>query len=55
MADPKDIHVDLLEIDMTVGKHWLDPSEKGESLLEKIRKRNRDKWLAEQEAKLPKK
>jgi Fe-S cluster biosynthesis and repair protein YggX len=47
----KDIHVDLLEIDMETGKYWLDPSEQGADMLEKIRKRNRDKWLAEQRAK----
>jgi hypothetical protein len=52
MADPKDIHVDLLEIDMTTGLHWLHPLEKsGDDTLGQIRKRNRDKWLAEQQAK----
>lgn len=56
MADRKDIHVDLLEIDMTTGKHWLDPSEKMDpAKVEAIRKKHRDKWLAEQKAKLPKK
>jgi hypothetical protein len=40
-----------LAIDMETGKYWLDPSEKRPDLLEKIRKKNRDKWLAEQRAK----
>jgi hypothetical protein len=55
MAESKDIHVDLLAIDMSTGKYWLDPTEQGADLLEKIRERNRDKWLAEQRAKNSKK
>jgi hypothetical protein len=51
MAESKDVHVDILAIDMETGKYWLDPSEKRPDLLEEIRKRNRDKWLAEQRAK----
>jgi hypothetical protein len=55
MAKSKDIHVDLLEIDMTVGKHWLDPTEKHSAehsaKLEAIRKRHRDRWLTEQKRK----
>ena len=52
MADPKDVHVDLLEIDMETGAHWLDPVEANKDKLAAIVKRNRDKWLAAQRAKV---
>lgn len=59
MAEPKDnaTHVDLLEIDMTTGAHWLSPVQKnsGKPELEQIRKRNRDKWLAQNAPKAPSK
>jgi hypothetical protein len=51
MAASKDIHVDLLAIDMETGKYWLDPIEKHADKIEKIRKRHRDKWLAQQKRK----
>jgi hypothetical protein len=52
MSDkPQDIHVDLLAIDMETGRYWLDPLEKGSDKLAEIRRRNRDKWLADQKAK----
>ena len=47
MADkPKDVHVDLLDIDMTTGNHWLSPVERNRDKLAEIVKRNRAKWLA---------
>lgn len=52
MAEKKDIHVDLLAIDMSTGKYWLDPTEKHADVRDKIRKRHRDKWLAEQKRKI---
>jgi hypothetical protein len=53
MADhkPKDVHIDLLEIDMQTGVHWLNPLEKNRDKLDEIVKRNREKYLAEQKAK----
>lgn len=52
MADkPKDVHVDLLAIDMETGAHWLDPVEKNRDKLHEIVAKNRAKWLAEQAAK----
>jgi hypothetical protein len=54
MAEDKDIHVDLLAIDMSTGKYWLDPSEKMDpSKIEAIRQKYRDRWLAEQKKKKP--
>jgi hypothetical protein len=53
MADPKDIRVDLLEIDMTVGKYWLDPAidPKDKNARQAKRKAKDKQWLAEQKAK----
>jgi hypothetical protein len=47
----KKVHVDLLEIDMRKGAHWLSPPQKNAGkggTLDKIRERNRAKYLAEQ-------
>jgi hypothetical protein len=48
---PKDVHVDLLAIDMETGRHWLDPVEKNRDKLDEIVERNRAKWVAEQKTK----
>ena len=55
MADKpkKEIHVDLLAIDMEEG-HWLKPKPENKldpEKVEAIRKKHRDKYLAEQKAK----
>ena len=49
----KDVHVDLLEIDMETGTHWLHPGQMFESdpKLKAIRKKHRDKHIAKQNAK----
>lgn len=43
---PGDVHVDLLEIDMTTGVHWLDPREKNPEKFDAIMQRHRDQWIA---------
>jgi len=54
MADdkkkPGDVHIDLLEIDMTTGVNWLNPLERNRDRLDEIVARNRAKYLAEQKA-----
>jgi hypothetical protein len=47
----QDVHIDLLEIDMATGNHWLSPVERNRGQLTEIVARNRAKWVAEQRAK----
>lgn len=50
MADERKkpgVHIDLLEIDMTTGAHWLDPLERNRDKLDAIVARNRAKWIKE--------
>lgn len=53
MSTPKDkdIHVDLLEIDMTEGRYWLDPLLKNSEQRNAKRKAKDKEWLAEQKRK----
>jgi len=45
---PKDVHVDLLEIDMTTGAYWLSPAQKHQdsARAKEIRDKHRQQWLA---------
>jgi hypothetical protein len=49
---PKKVHIDILELDMQSGVHWLHPSKlpQNRAKIEAIRKKHRDKYLAERKA-----
>lgn len=53
---PKDVHVDLLEIDMQEGVNWLHPAQLHESdpRHKTIQQKHREKHLAEQRSKTSK-
>lgn len=46
MAKAKDVHIDLLEVDMEAGSHWLDPVQVNRGKLNAIREQKRKEWLA---------
>ena len=47
-------HIDILQMELDQKlPYWLDPSQKNPEKADAIRKKHRDKWLAEQAKKKP--